>query len=89
MKSVRIGLSVAALIFGTWAHAQGNTSGQAAPGSANGQNVAPDQASKSMNHAADAGAGNGNAQGSLMQKRSNAMSPQGGSAPGATGTMKQ
>ncbi|CDY76914.1 hypothetical protein BGLT_00783 [Caballeronia glathei] len=79
---------------GTSALAQTNsTSGQQTGGQQAGQQagkgVQPGSAGQAMGHAAGTEDGKTGAQGSLMQKRESAMSPQGASGGAETGKVKQ
>jgi hypothetical protein len=89
MKRIAAIMGAFSLIAGTCAFAQTNTNtGSAKPADQGTQNMQPGAEGQSMGRAADAGSTKP-ASGTLMQKRENAMAPQGASGPNATGKMKQ
>lgn len=79
-------LSASAVIVSTCVFAQ--TSGNVKPADRAPQDTQPGKSGEDMTRAANAGTTKP-ASGTLMQKRENAMSPQGASGASATGTMKQ
>ena len=87
MKRISAVLSAFPLIVSTCAFAQANGgNGQPANGT---HRVQPGSAGQAMGHAADAGSASPSGQ-SLMQRRENAMSPQGASgSSSSTGRVKQ
>jgi hypothetical protein len=89
MKLVKAGVCAIGILGNTFVFAQNTASGPAPTDQGAGQSLKPGEAGKSMGSAADAGAGNTSGQGTLMQKREKAMSPQGASGGAGTGKMKQ
>jgi hypothetical protein len=87
MKQILAGMSATFFMASTCVFAQTAT-GDAKPANQDTQSAQPGTAGQSMGRAADAG-NSKPASGTLMQKRENAMSPQGASNSNATGTMKQ
>ena len=74
------------ILGSTFVYAQNNASGPAPTDQGAWQGLKSGEAGKSMGNAAD---GNASGQGTLMQKREKAMSPQGASGGPATGKIKQ
>jgi hypothetical protein len=89
MNLLKMGVCAVCLVGSTFVFAQNNASGPAPTDQGGGQGLKPGDAGKSMGSAADAGAGNASGQGTLMQKREKAMSPQGASGSASTGKVKQ
>lgn len=89
MNLLKMGVCAACFVGSTFVCAQNNASGPAATDQGGAQGLKPGDAGKSMGSAADAGAGNAGGQGTLMQKREKAMSPQGASGSASTGKVKQ
>ena len=89
MTLLKMGVCTLCIVVSTFTYAQNNASGPAPTDQGGGQGLKPGDAGKSMGSAADAGAGNTSGQGTLMQKREKAMSPQGASGSASTGKVKQ
>lgn len=70
------------------AYSQQSGNAPANSGTQSGKQVQPGQAGQAVDKPADIGAP-GNKPGTLMDKRANAMSPEGASAPPRTGEVKQ
>jgi hypothetical protein len=89
MNSLKMSVCGACVVWSTFVYAQNNASGPAPMDQGGGQGLKPGDAGKAMGSAADAGAGNTNGKGTLMQKREKATSPQGASGSASTGKIKQ
>jgi hypothetical protein len=89
MKSLKLSAYAVCILASTFVYAQNNPSGPAPTDQGGGQRLSPGDAGKNMGNAAHAGAANTGGQGTLMQKREKAMSPQGASGSVGTGKIKQ
>jgi hypothetical protein len=88
MKATIIAASLLASIGTTCAFAQ-NSGNQSTAGGGSAARMNPASAGEVTGQPASAGKSTSSDQGTLMQQRQNAMSPQGSSGGSATGKMKQ
>jgi hypothetical protein len=88
MKTMIVAACLLASIGGTNAYAQ-NSGNKTTSGNATAAPGNPASAGESMAQPASAGKSTAGSQGTLMEQRQKAMSPQGASGGAATGTIKQ
>ncbi|WP_213778290.1 hypothetical protein [Caballeronia sp. dw_276] len=88
MKTMIVAACLLASIGGASAYAQ-NSGNKTTSGNATAAPGNPASAGESMAQPASAGTSTSGNQGTLMQQRQKAMSPQGASGSAATGAMKQ
>jgi len=88
MNMVKVAGIALALCVSSAVYAQQSGNAPANSGAQTGKEAQPGQAGRTVDEPAALGAP-GNKPGSLMDKRANALSPQGASAPARTGEVKQ